>query len=173
MNAVIVYESIYGSTRHAAEAVASALAPAFDVTVVPAAGITPEFLETADLLVIGAPTHAHGLPRPNTRRQPGAEPGAASSAGVRELLAVLPHGQGRPAAAFDTRLRWPRWLSGAASAPIAAALRRSGYWLVQPEASFIVAGGRGPLATGEVDRAAAWGRDLARNAAAATARPAA
>jgi hypothetical protein len=159
MRVLIVHESFFGNTGKLAEAMGAALQRGgHDVSVVHAADVATEAIAAAELLMVGAPTHAHNLPRPSTRGgavQQGAAPDLASRRGVRELLDALREGQGTPAAAFDTRVHMPRWLSGAASRPIAAALRRRGYWVIGAE-SFFVDGTRGPLRKGELERGQAW-----------------
>ena len=62
MSAVVVYESVYGNTRAIAEAIADGLGGA-SVVPVSRAGV-PE----ADLLVVGGPTHMHGLASSRTRQ---------------------------------------------------------------------------------------------------------
>jgi len=164
MKAVVVHESMFGNTRRVAEAVAAALQPGFGVEITGVEGATTALLGAADLVVLGAPTHGHGLSRPQTRAQTlrnGVPAAIAQGPGMREVLARLPAGRGRPAAAFDTRLRWPVWLSGAASRHIAAALRAAGYALVAAPESFIVSATAGPMRDGEIERAGAWGAHLA------------
>ena len=69
MRAVIVYESMYGNTHAVANSVAEGLRDeACDVTVVPVGRATEELTGHCDLLVVGGPTHMHGLPRPSTRK---------------------------------------------------------------------------------------------------------
>jgi hypothetical protein len=61
---------------------------------------------------------------------------------------------------FDTRLRWPEWLSGSAGARITDRLYRLGAKVVAPEESFFVT--RKPeLEAGELERAATWAAGLA------------
>lgn len=162
MRALVVFEGFYGNTARVADAIASGLAAASDVRVVPVAEASDADVAQADLLVVGAATHVHGLPRPASRRDlPSTAPGAV---GVREWLDDLPAGGGRPAAAFDTRLAKPRWLVGAANVGIARRLRRHGWRLGDPgrsRESFLVAGKEGPLLDGETERAKAWGAQLA------------
>jgi len=165
MKALVVHESMFGNTRRVAEAVAAALRPAYEVEITGVDGASTAQLAAADLVVVGAPTHGHGMSRPQTRAQTlrnGVAALTAQGPGVRDVLSRLPAGRGRPAAAFDTRLPWPRWMSGAASRPVAAALRRAGYSLVLPPESFVVKGTQGPLRDGELDRAGAWGARIAR-----------
>ena len=66
MRAVVIYESMYGNTRAVAEAIASDLSP-MDVTVLPVGSADASTVADADLLIVGAPTHAFGLSRPQTR----------------------------------------------------------------------------------------------------------
>jgi hypothetical protein len=68
---------------------------------------------------------------------------------------------GMAVAAFDTRLGWPVVLSGSAARGIAKQLGRKGGRLLVEPGSFIVAGGEGPLAEGELARATSWAENLA------------
>ncbi|MGZ6839856.1 MAG: flavodoxin family protein, partial [Frankiaceae bacterium] len=68
MRAIVVYESIYGNTHTVADHIAAGLRPTFDVTVVPVGEATRELVSEADLLVVGGPTHAHGMTRRGTRK---------------------------------------------------------------------------------------------------------
>jgi hypothetical protein len=165
MRSVIVYESMYGNTHHVAEQIGHGLA-ATDVTIVAAHDVTDEQIATADLLVVGAPTHAHSLPRPATRQsavdqaaQLVTEP-EATAKGVRELMDSLPDAPHRWAAAFDTRVDMPPLLSGRASKAIAKDLSRRGYRLLDGPESFLVDRAN-RLLDGESDRAREWGEALA------------
>jgi hypothetical protein len=93
--------------------------------VVPVTSAGAHILDGADLVVVGGPTHTHGMSRPGTRKmagkhagKPGSEvelvPDAVSGPGVREWLASL----GRlevAGAAFDTRLQELPAFTGRAS----------------------------------------------------------
>ena len=68
MRAVVVYESMYGNTHLVADAIGAGLSTVCDVSVVPVAQADPAVLAGADLVVIGGPTHAHGMSRPSTRK---------------------------------------------------------------------------------------------------------
>src|ERR1700746_2930657 len=68
MRAVIVYESMLGNTHTIAEAIAKGLAPGNQVTVVPVAEATQELLDEADLVLVGGPTHIHGMSKASTRK---------------------------------------------------------------------------------------------------------
>ena len=167
MNALVVYESIYGNTRQIAEAVAEGLggAKAMAVNDAGASGADVE------LLVVGGPTHMHGLPTSLSRRMAvdaakedghaGVEPGAADEPGLRRWLHDLPQPEGARAAAFDTRVDKSPTVTGMAARGIARRLRRRGYEVVASE-SFLVEDAEGPLEDGELERARKWGAELAR-----------
>ena len=65
-----------------------------------------------------------------------------------------------PAAAFDTRIDTPEWLSGAASRGISSRLRKRGFLVMLDRGSFLVDGTEGPLLPGELDRAREWAGKL-------------
>ncbi len=167
MNAVVIYESIYGNTRAVAEAIADGLGGA-ETAPVPQAG---ERIEDADLIVVGGPTHMHGLTTSRSRRmaadaaredgRTGLAAGASAERGLRHWLRDLPGRDGAWAAAFDTRLDRSPMLTGAAARGIARRLRHHGYEVVATE-SFLVEDSEGPLQDGELERARNWGTELAR-----------
>jgi flavin-binding protein dodecin len=64
-----------------------------------------------------------------------------------------------PLGGFRARVRWS---PGSATGAIAKALQRAGYHRIAKVQRFIVKGTYGPLADGEVERAKAWGKELAR-----------
>jgi hypothetical protein len=179
MRALIVYETMYGSTRTVAEHIALGLADRFDATLVPVAEATSELVADADLLVCGGPTHAHGLSRPGTRRMAvdGARkdqslevvPGAAGP-GLREWTESLERREGVIAAAFDTRIDGPSVLTGRAAKAIARRLHRRGYTLAVAPGSFLVDKTNHLLAD-QPARAKAWGAALAVAAAMSPAQP--
>ncbi|MCU1479378.1 MAG: hypothetical protein JWQ19_164 [Subtercola sp.] len=69
MKAVVVYESMFGNTRQIADAIADGLADANEVTVFNVNRVTPADLEFADLVVVGGPTHVHGMSRASSRAE--------------------------------------------------------------------------------------------------------
>jgi hypothetical protein len=170
MRVIVAYESLFGNTRRVAETIASVLQVDHEVTLTPAVDVRAEMLTRSDLLVLGAPTHAHGLPSPSSREsaaKQGIGMRRAATTGVRELLETLPSGHGKLAAVFDTRLRGPHWMWGAASPSMARGLQRAGFRLLLPPEGFLIRGVKSPhvLANGELERAAAWGVQVARAAA--------
>jgi hypothetical protein len=166
MSAIVVYESIYGNTRAVAEAIVEGLGGAQVLRVNDA----PAKLESADLTVVGGPTHMHGLASSHSRRMAveaakedggtAVEPGAADGPGLRAWLRELRAGEGACAASFDTRLDKPPALTGVAARGIARRLRHCGFELLGSE-SFLVEDAEGPLEQGELERARDWGTRLA------------
>ncbi len=173
MRAVVVYESMYGNTHRVADAIGAGLGTACDVRVVPVAEASPAVLAGADLVVVGGPTHAHGMARASTRQAAveaggnpasglSVEPGARGP-GLREWLTSL-GGYRVKAAAFDTRLHGPAALTGRASKGVAGLLRSHGFEMVAPPESFLVSR-RDQLDPDETTRARAWGATLAASIA--------
>jgi hypothetical protein len=172
MSALVVFESMYGNTRDIAEAVAEGLRTRTSVTVAEVASAPRAVPADVDLIVVGGPTHAHGMSRPGTRAsaaRTASTPVISAYVGVREWLGdLVPPGRPVAAAAFDTRLSKPRWLTGSAARGIARKLRKAGFQ-VRQENSFVVAGAEGPLDGSEKDRARAWGARVADLAGASNA----
>ena len=175
MRVVIAYESMYGNTHHVADAIAAGFGAGKHVTVQPISELDPTGVD-ADVLIIGVPTHAHGVPRRSTRQAAVSsahtkyedhqlDPSATGS-GVREWLSELPDRVPVLTAAFDTRFRQPVWLVGHPARGISRTLARHGATvLARPESFFVDK--HEQLAGGELDRARRWGeqlRDLAREA---------
>ena len=69
MRAIVVYESMYGSTHAVADAIGRGLAEAAAQVIVIGVGESnPDVLAGADLLVVGGPTHVHGMTSKRTRQ---------------------------------------------------------------------------------------------------------
>jgi hypothetical protein len=169
LKAAVVYESMYGNTHSVAKAIAEGLGPAAVTEVVATNDADQMDLTGLDLLVVGGPTHAHGMSRSQTRQ---AAVNDASSGekelsldasvggpGVREWLDSLGPSSGR-AAAFDTRVDMPELLTGHAAKGIGKKLKQHGFELVADPESFLVSGDSG-LLPGELDQARQWGQTLA------------
>ena len=169
MRAVVVYESMYGNTHRIADAIGAGLETAFDVRVVSVSQAMPEVIADADLVVVGGPTHVHGMSRASTRKaavQAADKPASpltvqpdALGPGLREWFGSL----GRypfKAAAFDTRVHGPATLTGRASKGIAHLLRARGFDVVAEPESFLVTK-QDRLEPQETDRAREWGAKLA------------
>jgi Flavodoxin domain len=169
MHAVVVYESMYGNTHMIADAIGAGLTTAFEVSVVPVSQASPAVLAGADLVVVGGPTHAHGMSRAATREgaikaadKPASpltvEPEALGP-GLREWFGSL----GRyavKAAAFDTRVHGPAALTGRASKGVTRLLREHGFDVAAEPESFLVTR-QDRLEPRETARAREWGAKLA------------
>ena len=169
MKALVIYESIYGNTREIAEAIAMGIGESAEVHLVPTVEALDALTENPDLVVIGGPTHVHGMSREGTRRaaiQDGSKPGStlrvdphADGPGVRDILKSIKTLDAY-AAAFDTRMPMAPLVTGRAAKGIARELRRRGARMVTPPESFQV-DKETHLDPGEVDRARRWGAQLA------------
>jgi len=168
MRALVVYESMYGNTHVVAGNIADGLRPTHEVTLVPVAEAAADLLASADLLVVGGPTHMHGMSSATSRRmaaQAAAKPGSglsldpdAAGPGVHDLLKRLGERHVQ-AAAFDTRLEGVPAFTGRASRGIARLLKRHGCQLIAAPESFLVTK-QNTLLDGEAARARRWGAAL-------------
>lgn len=162
MKSLVVYESWFGNTKELARAVADALAGAGEVTLLTVDDPLPK-LDDFDLLVVGAPTHVHGLSSDRSRKgaieQRGVE--GEPGIGVKGWIEALPMLRRPQVAVFDTRAHKAELLVGSAAHGIAKRLVKRGYRLAAEPESFFVDGTPGPLEDGELERAAGWGRALA------------
>jgi len=106
MRATVVCESAFGNTRKIAEAIAEAL----DAELLSVEDSLPD-LDALDLLVVGAPTHVHGLPSERSRKAAVDQGGTGvdPTRGIRDWLTELPRANGQLVAAFDTRFEKPAW----------------------------------------------------------------
>ena len=125
-------------------------------------------LRGVDLLVVGGPTHAHGLSRARTRKS-----AAEATHDAEKHLTLEVEGSGRGlrdwfedvrdisarGVAFDTRVDMAPVLTGSAARGIARRLRHRGCHLVAKPESFLVDKSNHLLA-GEEDRARRWGAEL-------------
>ena len=156
MQALVVYDSVYGNTEKVAQAIGEALAAQAEVQTLRVGEAKPEHLAGVGLLIVGSPTHGS----------------MASPAMKTWLKALAPHSlRGVKVAAFDTRVAVsdvkPRIVAvfirlfGYAADPIASSLTKRGGTLVIPAEGFYVKDTEGPLKEGELERAAAWGQQIA------------
>lgn len=169
MKALVVFESLFGNTEQVARAVATGLSRHMQVELREVSEAPRAINDFLDLLVVGGPTHAFTMTRPNTREdaiRQGASRGSREI-GIREWLANLhsgPHSE--LVATFDTKVEKVRHLPGSAAKGAAKVARKRGYPSAGRAESFYVADVSGPLLEGELDRAQAWGERLGKEAAA-------
>jgi flavodoxin len=162
MKTLVVYESMYGNTRAIAEAIATGIGPVgeVEITEVSAAPQTPP--ADVELVVVGGPTHAHGMSRPQSREAAAKDgPIASRGIGVREWIEGTAFPEGVRVAAFDTRIGKAQWITGSAARSMTKLLRRHGFTGDVPTESFLVDHTLGPLRDGELRRAREWGAQLA------------
>jgi flavodoxin len=145
MRALVVYDSVYGNTEEIAKAIGGAISGG-EVSVLRAGEVGPPEMENISLLVVGAPTQ-----------------GGRAMPAIRDFLDRVSKSEinGVDAAAFDTRLVTKMVkIFGYAAGKIASSLKKKGAKLVAEPEGFFVDGTKGPLAEGELERAAAWGKGL-------------
>lgn len=170
MRAIVVYESMFGNTQRVAEAIADGLRSNFEVEL-REVGSAERHVDGVDLLIVGGPIHAWQMTRPATRKgareQAGGLPTVSKGIGIREFLSGLHDAnKAKPqlAATFDTAVR-TRWLpTGSAAKPAAKQLAHHGYRLIAEPEHFYVEDEHGPVVEGELERARAWGAQLAKAA---------
>jgi flavodoxin len=137
VKALIVYDTKFGHN----EKIAQAIGDAFGGKVLPVEEGNPSDLQDFSLVILGSPTHG-GFPTEGINNLSN---DAAALAGVES-------------AAFDTRTK--ATIFGYAAPKIGHNLERSGAHLVAQPEGFFVLGKKGPLKGGELERTAAWAKEL-------------
>jgi flavodoxin len=154
MNAIVIYDSVYGNTEKIARTIAVNLGSPVEVRLIHIKDVRLEDISGTNLLVIGSPTR-----------------GFRPTEAIQALLKDIPRGALRNVnvAVFDTRiserdvgggLRFMMKLGGYAAGRIADALKKKGGNLLLPPAGFFVVDREGPLKEGETERASVWSRKL-------------
>jgi hypothetical protein len=170
VHALVVYESMFGNTKRVAGAIADGLAGHVTVETIEVSDAPTHVPQGIDLLVVGGPTHVHGMTTVRTRadaalRTP--EPLISRGIGIREYLQLVrPAVRSLPAVAFDTRINGPVLFTGSAASGFARRLRTVGFRLLQPPRSFLIATKADvsdALLEGELEKARAWGSALGAN----------
>lgn len=170
MRVTVVYESMFGNTHTVAEKISTQLEDLGEVELHPTSKLEPSETAGTQLLVVGGPTHLHGMTSKSSRKS------AVETAdddptidldddvggpGLRDWIKQLPTGDGRFFAAFDTRADKPELLTGSAARGIARRLRHRGYRELLEHESFVL-DGNGPIDQSELERAEAWGLALSK-----------
>jgi flavodoxin len=147
VKALVVYDSVAGNTEKIARAIAEGLGGG--AKAVRSGAPEARELDRIDLLVVGSPTYG-GRPT---------EPMRNYLAGITQAAAKR-----LTVATFDTRMgaKWVRIFNFAA-ARMAKSFGDLGSTVTSEPRGFIVTGRAGPLADGEVERAKAWGAELAKS----------
>lgn len=167
MRTLVIYESMFGNTEHVARAIAEGVGNAEVVEV----GLAPTRLPPeVELVIVGGPTHVHGMSRGLTRRDAGNQvdrPVISPGIGIREWIDAAEPAD-VPIAAFDTRVGGPQLLTGSAAKSATHRLERRGFAVLPPE-SFVLERAPGDpfdqVPEAELERARAWGRAIAPRSA--------
>lgn len=169
MRCIVIFESMFGNTHTIADEIASGLSEIGEVQVSSTKTASTLDLTKADLIVVGGPTHLHGMSSKKSRlaavdtaaEDPSLDVDEeVGGPGLREWLRDLPNGDGRFCAAFDTRIDKAEIISGSAARGIARRLRHHGYQELLEHESFVL-DGNGPVSEFEAERARHWGQLLA------------
>lgn len=149
MDALIIYDSIYGNTEQVAQVIGNTLNSHMDVEVIRVSNVNTGKLTGLKLLIFGSPTH-----------------GGNATEAMRDFLKHIPESiiKEMNVATFDTRFstRLVK-IFGYAAGKMAKSLKKKGGILIAPPAPFFVKGRKGPLKEGELERATSWGNELATN----------
>jgi hypothetical protein len=160
MRTLVVYDSAYGNTEQIARVIGETLGSPVEVVVLRVGEVRLEGLAGLDLLVVGSPTQRFS-PTP----------------AISSFLKSIPEQdlKGVKVAAFDTRftrqhmksvssvLSFSAGIAGNsayAASHIASGLKKKGGKLVAQPEGFFVGDTEGPLLHGELERAAAWARQI-------------
>jgi len=159
MNALIIYDSVFGNTEKIALAIGNALGSKEEVNVLKVSDTRPDQLAGVKFLFVGSPTRRF-------------RPTEALSG----LLDRFPGNalKGVKVAAFDTRLTMDEinktsvlaffvrlfGTNAYAAGRIANLLRKKGGEMAGTPEGFFVVGMEGPLVEGELERAANWARQI-------------
>jgi flavodoxin len=145
VKSLVLYVTHKGNTQRVAEAIGDVLRQHGSVEVLPTDD-APAIMEAdVDLLVVGGPTEGHGM-----------TPEERAYLDTLDATSV----RGRAVAAFDTRVKWPRLLSGSAAHDAAGRFETMGARVIRPEGSFLVST-EPALLDGELERAREWAEAVA------------
>jgi len=155
MKTLIICDSVFGNTMQIAQSMSSANSSENIIVCLNVKDVKADDLKNIDLLIVGSPT-----------RQFRATPAIISFiASISDKTL-----KGANVAGFDTRitlnvinsrvLRFVVDKGGYAAKTITEKLVKKGGKLIAPPEGFFVSGEEGPLAEGEIKRAAAWAEKL-------------
>jgi flavodoxin len=146
MKSLVVYDTQFGNTERVAQAIAGALAEFGQAQALRVNAPGALDLKGVDLLVLGSPIL-----------------GWKPSEGMQAYLDRIVPGTliGAAVACFDTRMRMPRFLTGSAVDLMDGRMQSKGVKSILKSQVFLVKGRQGPLFDGELEKAAAWAKELA------------
>jgi len=155
MKALVVYDSVFGNTKKAAELIRDTLATRYQVSIAKSDELRGVALDGFNLLVVGSPTRAFAPTK--------AVSGFLSSIGKTDLARTA-------VACFDTRMDIARvnngiltflaGIFGYANDTMEKMISRKRVMHMFPSGAFFVSDSQGPLADGEKDRVTAWAGTL-------------
>jgi hypothetical protein len=155
LKALIVCETLTGSTRLVAEEIGKGLGKGLEIEIVEVSKAPEQLHGAVALLVIGGAPQTFGSSRPTADR-----PVPTPDSGLRKWLGNLTGAANLAAAAFDTRPMHSRRLPGSAANGASTLLAKRGYTLVSTPHSFWLKDATETLAIGEAARARRWGDEL-------------
>lgn len=143
MKTLVIYDSVFGNTKAIAQAIAKEFGS--DARAVHARDAKLSDMAKAELIVVGSPIIAW-----------------KPSEGMEVFLNSIPAGslKGVKAATFDTRVKI---FHGDAAGKIAKKLEECGAQIVAKPNFFNVKGKEGPLQDGELEKAAAWAKQITQS----------
>ncbi len=158
MKKLVIYDSVFGNTEKIARAIGEGLGSVENLEVLPVKDVKTGEISDLTILVVGSPTRKF-----------------TATATVKRFVRRIRQKSlnGVKVAAFDTRfskeeiekapatLRFLEKRFGYAAEPILEKLVKKGGEAALPAEGFIVNGTEGPLREGELERATAWGKQLA------------
>jgi hypothetical protein len=168
MKTVIIFESVYGATESVARELVAVARQHGDAEMIRVEDADAGSLEGADLILVGGPTHLHGLSTRASRQigLGGPTPGGDGDRrpdlpgpGLRDWFRAVGRVEGTAAAAFDTRSEGPEIVTGRASMGIARRLHHFGFTEVAAPRSFLVTRDN-QLVEGEAERARHWAESV-------------
>ena len=143
--AIVIYDSMFGNTEKVAKALAQGMeTQGVKVDHIHVNEADVNNLNNYDLLVLGGPTHVHGISKP-----------------MKAFLEKMRSADIEPkkAFAFDTKVE--AWWAGSAAKGIEKGLKRLRMNIVKPRSSAIVTGREGPLAEGTEEKFVQIGVEVA------------
>lgn len=146
MNALIIYDSMYGNTDTIARAIAEGITCNVKIIKADNAGLSD--MNNVNFLIIGSPTQGGRYTK-------------TIEAFLNDISGKIQ--KGTNIAVFDTRMpsTWVK-IFGFAASKLADFFKKEGFDTVVEPAFFMVQSSKGPLVTGECEKAVLWGENLCR-----------